>query len=113
MVLTTRASNDPIQCRLKVNSLEKINDDLYKIKLSGRDEVGSSRLEGNLVFKGDGIAWKLFKDYDDKRQAGQTDGFEDLFYEGSGRITRMEGKWAYHGHESNPEFSGTWHMVPA
>lgn len=113
MVFTVRARNDPTQCHLKVNSIEKVTDDLYKIKLSGTDEIGRSRLEGNLVFKDDGIAWKLTKDYDSKRQAGQTNGFENLFYEGSGGIARMEGKWAYYGHESNPDLSGTWFMVPA
>lgn len=59
MVFTTRGRNDPVQCRLKVNSLEKVTDDLYKIKLSGTDEVGRSTFDGYLAFKGDGVAWKL------------------------------------------------------
>lgn len=63
------------------------------------DDVGRSTLEGRLAFKGDGIAWKLYKDYENKRDAGQTDGFEDLVYEGSGGVGRMEGKWSYYGHE--------------
>ena len=69
----------------------------YHIKMNGTDEVGTSKLEGLIVFKADGFGIKLSKVYDNRQKAEQTGKYDILFYEGAGNPERMDGEWAFYG----------------
>jgi hypothetical protein len=97
MVINIRDKAEKFFCRIKVLDLKKENDTRYRIKLSGKDEVGTSKLEGLLVFKGSGMGLKLSKVYDDRTKAEQTGKFDILFYEGAGDPNKIDGEWAFYG----------------
>ena len=50
------------------------------IKLSGTDSIGTSKFEGVLIFRADGIGLKLSKVYDNLTEAGQTGEWDTLLY---------------------------------
>lgn len=84
--------NDKAQkfyCQVKVLDLKKINDYKYTISFSGSDTVGTSKMEGLLVFKGIGIGLKLSKVYDDRTKAQQTGKYDILLYEGEGDVDKI------------------------
>jgi hypothetical protein len=91
-----------------VLDLKKESDSKYRISMSGSDEVGTSKLNGLLMFRADGMGLKLSKVYDDRSKAGQTGSFSILLYEGSGIPDKIEGEWAYKGYETSMQYSGTW-----
>ena len=97
MVINIRDKADKFFCRIKVLDLKKENDTKYRIKLSGKDEVGTSQLQGLLVFKGSGMGLKLSKVYDDRTKAEQTGKFDILLYEGAGDPNKIDGEWAFFG----------------
>ena len=52
----------------------------------------------------------LYKEYNDKKSAGQTGKWQHLIHESSEyhENSSMEGKWFYKGFEDSEEFSGSW-----
>lgn len=80
MVINIKDKFEKFYCQIKVTDLKKENDWKYSIKLTGKDEVGTSKLEGLLVFRADGIGMKLSKVYDDRSKAQQTGKFDILMY---------------------------------
>ena len=75
MVIKVGDKSDKFLCQLKVTDLAKETTNRYRIRLNGKDEVGTSKLEGLLLFRADGLAWKLSKVYDDRTKAEQTGKF--------------------------------------
>jgi hypothetical protein len=84
IVVNVRDKSEKFFCQVKVLDLKKVTDTKYAIKMSGIDEIGTSKLEGLLIFRADGLGMKLSKVYDDRRKAEQTGTFETLLYEGCG-----------------------------
>lgn len=82
MVINVRDKSEELRCRISITGLDKVNENKYKINMTGDDEVGRSKLSGLLLFKGDQIAIKLSKVYNNRKKAGQTGSFQNLFYEG-------------------------------
>jgi hypothetical protein len=97
MVIDINDKAEKFYCQVKVLDLKKINDYKYSIQFSGSDTVGTSKMEGVLVFKGTGIGLKLSKVYDDRTKAEQTGKYDILLYEGEGDVEKMEGNWAFYG----------------
>lgn len=91
MVINIKDKFEKFYCQVKVTDLKKENDQKYSIKLTGKDEVGTSKLEGVLVFRADGIGMKLSKVYDDRSKAQQTGKFDILLYEGAGNADKVDG----------------------
>ena len=79
--------------------------------MNGTDEVGTSKLEGLMLFRGNGMGFKLSKVYDNRQKAEQTGNFDILLYEGGGNPDRIEGQWAFYGHENSLQYSGFWFMA--
>ena len=69
--------------------------------MNGSDAVGSSKLEGIILFIKNGLGLKLSKVYDDRTRAEQTGSFDILLYEGKGSPDRIDGTWAFFGHENS------------
>jgi hypothetical protein len=101
MVINIRDKAEKFYCQVKVLDLKKENDIRYSISMSGTDEVGTSKLNGLLIFKADGMGFRLSKVYDDRSKAQQTGSFDILLYEGSGNPDRIDGEWAFKGYESS------------
>ena len=97
MVINVKDQAEKFYCQLKVTDLKRINDTKFEIKMNGSDEVGTSKLEGLMIFKSDGLGIKLSKVYDDRLKAEQTGKYDILFYEGAGNPDRFSGEWAFHG----------------
>lgn len=59
-----------------------------------------------------GLFLWLYKEYDNKVAAGQTDGYENLVWESYyyNDMEGMKGKWFYLGHEHEPTFNGEWRI---
>ena len=70
---------------------------IYKIELKGQDKIGSSVLEGVIIFKENGFGIKLSKTYKDKEKANQIRKFSFLFYEGEGNWDLVLGNWYFLG----------------
>lgn len=111
IVIDVNDKAEKFYCQLKVLDLKKINDYKYSIKFSGSDTVGTSKMEGVLVFKGTGIGLKLSKVYDDRTKAEQTGKYDILLYEGEGDVEKVEGTWAFYGFETSTEYAGKWKML--
>jgi hypothetical protein len=91
MVINVKDQTEKFYCQLKVTDLKKITDIKYEIKLTGSDEVGTSKLEGLLMYKADGFGIRLSKVYDDRQKAEQTGSFDVLLYEGAGNPDQLAG----------------------
>ena len=78
--------------------------------MTGSDQVGTSKIEGILLFTGPGMGFKLSKVYDNRSAAEQTGRFSELFYEGGGNPDGFNGTWAFNGFENSMEYSGQWVM---
>lgn len=111
MVINVRDKAEKFYCQIKVLDLKRENDYKYTISMSGSDEVGTSKINGLLVFSGNGMGFKLSKVYDDRSKAEQTGKFDILLYEGGGNPDRMDGQWAFHGYETSTEYAGNWVMM--
>ena len=111
MVINIKDQAEKFYCQVKVIDLKRINDNKFEIKMTGSDEVGTSKLEGLLIYRADGLGIKLSKVYDDRQKAEQTGSFDVLLYEGVGDPNRFGGEWAFHGHESSLQYSGYWFMA--
>ena len=110
MVINIKDQQERFFCQVKVTDLKRINDTKFEIKMTGSDEVGTSKIEGLLIFRGDGFGFKLSKVYDDRIKAEQTGKFDILLYEGGGNPDHVDGQWAFHGFETSTEYSGFWFM---
>jgi hypothetical protein len=110
MVINVGDKSEKFKCQVKVVDLKKQNESKYLIQLSGNDEVGPSKLEGLLVFRGSGLGLKLSKVYDNRQKAEQTGKYDILLYEGTGNPEKMKGKWSFYGFESSMKYSGSWTM---
>ena len=84
MVIKTRNQKEQFNCQIKVTDLKRINCNKFEVKMKGIDEVGTSKLEGLLVFRKEEMALKLSKVYDDRRKAKQTGEFDVLMFGGVG-----------------------------
>lgn len=54
-----------------------------------------------MLFKGNGLGLKLSKVYDDRTKAEQQGSFDILLYEGGGLPDKIDGTWAFFGHETS------------
>ena len=111
MVINVKDQKEKFYCQIKVTDLKRINDNKFEVKMTGSDEVGTSKLEGLLVYRADGMGIKLSKVYDNRQKAEQTGKYDVLLYEGMGDPNRLSGEWAFHGFESSMEYSGYWFMA--
>lgn len=111
MVINVRDKAEKFYCQIKVLNLKKESDTKYTISMSGSDEVGKSKIDGLLIFKADGMGFRLSKVYDDRSKAEQTGKFDILLYEGAGNPDKFAGEWAFYGYESSTEYAGTWTML--
>ena len=59
--------------------------------MAGSDEVGTSKLEGLMIYKADGLGIKLSKVYDNRQKAEQTGSYDILLYEGAGDPNHFSG----------------------
>ena len=59
--------------------------------MKGSDSVGTSTLEGFLIFKADNFGIHLSKVYDDRSSARQKGKFFNLLYEGAGTPNYLSG----------------------
>jgi len=80
MVINVNDKIEKFFCQVKVLDLKKLSEFKYSIKLSGSDEVGKSKLEGILVFRGEELGLKLSKVYEDRTKAEQTGKYDILLY---------------------------------
>jgi hypothetical protein len=109
MVISSNDKSDLFHSQMKVLNLKKENETKYRISMSGSDEIGTSKLDGLLMFRAEGMCFKLSKVYDNRK----SNSIDLLLFEGSGNADKIEGEWAFKGFESNPKCSGTWTMVEA
>ena len=82
---------EQFNCQIKVTDLKKISSDKFEVKMTGSDEVGTSKLEGLLVFRDAEMAVMLSKVYDYRLKAKQTGEFDVLMFEGVGDPNRFSG----------------------
>lgn len=111
MTITVKDKKEKVLCPVKVVDLKKESESKYRISMTGKDKYGASSLNGLVIFRAEGIGFKLSKVYNDRKKAGQTEKFDILLYEGEGNPDKIEGEWAFNGYESASEFSGTWTMT--
>lgn len=91
---------------------EEEGDCLSRIHLTGSDTWGSWEARGYIMARNGGLFLWLYKEYDNKVAAGQTDGYENLVWESYyyNDMEGMKGKWFYLGHEHEPTFNGEWRI---
>ena len=99
MIINVRDNDEKFFMQVKVVDLHKETDYKYRIKMNGSDQVGTSKIEGLLMFTGPGMSFKLSKVYDDRYKAEQTGDFYNLFFEGGGNPDDLCGTWAFHKYE--------------
>ena len=111
MVIKDKDQKLKFYCQVKVTDLKRINDNKFEVKMTGSDEVGTSKLEGLLVYRADEMTIKLSKVYDNRRKGKQTGKNCVSSYEETGDPNRFDGKWAFNGLGSSMEYSGYWFMA--
>ena len=81
------------------------------LKMKSKDSVGTSQIEGILLYKYDYLAIYFFKSYDDKKNSGQTGPYQWLAYEGVQQGEMFRGSWYYEGFQGSGSYSGVWEMM--
>ena len=70
MVIKVKDDSEKFHCKLKLKDCKREGKFAYRIKMSGKDEVGRSELEGILLFTGNQMRIKLSKVYANRDKAG-------------------------------------------